>query len=283
MDFQFKVVKKEITLKSFTENIDLIFFGDVHRDTSSCDVDRWKYFLKRSSEIKNPNTYYIGMGDYNDFASTSEKKIIADSGLHDTTREMLDMVAERENRLFAREIKHMRGKLLGFVHGNHSWNFMNGKNSTEDLADRMQTDYLGWICYYHITINVQGKKISFDMVLCHGRAGGKLAGSAINQVEDLKRIFPLADIYCMGHDHNRGAWPVSVLHWDKYTMSIKQKRQYLCRSGAFKKGYSENSSGYEIARLFRPSDLGTIRLNISVHRLDNEDVRGMVLDIESIV
>lgn len=282
MDFQFKVITKTIKLKSFSDVLSLVPFGDIHRDTESCDSDRWKYFLKKTRESKNSNTYYIGMGDYHDFASTSEKKALTEGKIHDTTRQKFDEMAERENRAFALEIKHMRGKLLGFVHGNHSWNFLNGKNSTEDLAERMQTDYLGWICYYHLVIDIQGKYVCIDLVLCHGKAGGKLAGSSVNQVEDLKRLFPLADIYIMGHDHNRGAWPTTVLHWSASRGKIQQKRQFLCRSGTFKKGYAEDSAGYEIERLLRPSDLGAIRLDISIHRGGTEK-REMIVDIESVV
>lgn len=288
MDFQFKVVHKTITLKQITDPISIYFWGDVHWDTKSCDKERWKYFLKRTRETQDENTYYVGMGDYHDFASTSEKQAIDNSKIHETTREKFDEIAEKDNRAFAMEIKHMRGKLLGLLHGNHSWNFISGKNSTEDLADRMEAEYLGWICYYHLTIQGEkGRHKCIDMVLCHGKAGGKLAGSSINQVEDLKRIFPLADIYCMGHDHNRGAWPVSVLYWDSFTMKIKQKRQFLCRSGTFKKGYAEDSAGYEIAKLFRPSDLGVIKLNLSIHRdrkmIDGKERDNLIVDIESVV
>lgn len=291
MDTTFKVINKTININGYDDKINLFAFGDVHRDTKSCDVDRWKWFLNRAAKEDPEKTWYLGLGDYQDFASAREQKVLKGSGLHETTIEKFDAIVEREQRAFAQEIKQMRGRLLGLVHGNHAWTFENGKNTTEDLAERMGTEYLGWLCYLHLSINImssEGKKmcgVAVDIVACHGKAGGKLAGSSINQVEDLKRVFPLADIYIMGHDHARGAWPCSVLHYNYTEKKIKQKRQFLCRSGSFKKAYDEGTKGYEIGRLLRPADLGALKLVIGVHRNSrskkNDSKEGLIVDISA--
>ena len=64
----------KIEINSLNDTIVIWFFGDVHRDTDSCDVDCWHDFLKESA--KDKEAYYFGMGDYHDFVSTSEKKKI---------------------------------------------------------------------------------------------------------------------------------------------------------------------------------------------------------------
>jgi hypothetical protein len=107
-------------------------------------------------------------------------------------------------------------------------------------------------------------------------------GTSINQVDDLTRIFPIADLYIEGHDHQRGAWPKSVLLPTNRGGDIKQKRQFLCRSGSFKKGYCEGVSGYEVGRLLRPSDLGAVVFKISVHR-DQRETDRLILDIQAII
>jgi hypothetical protein len=86
--------------------------------------------------------------------------------------------------------------------------------------------------------------------------------------------YGIADIYVMGHNHQRGAVPVSSLirhgykSYDKAVseLKMKQKRQWLIRSGAFKKSYQPNTSSYEISRLFRPSDLGAVKVIIGIDR-----------------
>lgn len=276
----------DITLENADDYFNIWFFGDVHRDTQSCDVDRWKWFLSKSAKDDPEKTYYIGLGDYHDFMSASEEKHAKSGKLHETTIEKFDMMVEQENRAFCQEIKQMRGKLIGLVDGNHNWTLSNGKTSTMDLAERMESEYLGWLS--HLTIRVKlknrGPSSAIHAVLCHGKAGGKTFGVTINQVGDLKSVFPIADIYCMGHDHQRGAWPVSVLYPTNGGggTKLKQKRQFLCRSGSFKKSYTPDKSEYEAGRLLRPADLGALKLRIGMHR-DKKEGDRMITDIEAFI
>ena len=232
------------------------------------------------------NTYFIGMGDYHDFASTREKKYLASDGIHESTRNLMDELAEKHNRDFAEEISFMRGHILGFLEGNHSWKFQTGKTSTEDLAERLGTKDLGWLCHYTLVCRSTGAyhmAPAIHAVLCHGKAGGKTLGITVNQVGDLKNIFPVADLYVEGHDHQRIAHPCSVLvpSNGKYGYTIKQKRQLLCRSGSFVKAYQDGSNSYEIFRLYRPSDLGALKVIISFHRDAKNGEERVITDISA--
>jgi len=283
METIFTVHSKRIKLDSIAESINLYAFGDVHRDASGCDVDRWKRFLKKSSE--DPDGWYICLGDTHDLASAREQEKLNRDTLHETTMETIDEIVEKRNRDFCKEIAHMRDRLLGIIDGNHNWRFPNGVTASEDLANRMGCDHLGYLSYYVITFEITTTKVQdVHIVACHGKAGGKRAGASINQVEDMKTIFPLADLYIMGHDHNRGAWPVSVLMGVNRhgKVKMKQKRQFLCRSGAFLKGYEEGKSNYVTGRLLRPTDMGALKLNIGFHR-DLEDGDRLVTDIEATI
>lgn len=274
MKATYRVLQDEIQLKKYTDTVTLWFFGDVHRDTVACDVDRWKWFLKTAKDTMDENTYFICMGDTHDFASTREKRYLsAFPEVHGTTQRTFDFIAEKNNREFAAEISFMRGRLLGIIEGNHSWVFQTGKTSTEDLAERLDSKDMGWLCHYSLifrTQNGHNSTATIHMVLCHGKAGGKTVGATINQLDDLRRIFPIADLYCFGHDHQRTAHPVNVLvpakNNSEYGYHIKQKRQLLCRSGAFMKGYQPDTNNYEIFRLLRPSDLGALKVTVNLRR-----------------
>ena len=287
METVFKNVHRRIQLKS-TDTINLWLWGDVHYDLDSCDRDRFKWFLQRAAKDDPELTYYMGLGDYHDFASTKEQATLKKTNLHKQTIERFDMQVQRENRQFANMIKQMRGKLLGLIHGNHGWSFLDGTNSTDDLASRMGTDALGWLCHYTIAFDFPDRNSSavIYIVACHGKAGGKTHGITINQVADLKTIFPIADIYVMGHDHQRAAHPCSVIIPSYNTADstmLKQKRQFLCRSGSFKKAYQEGQDCYEVGALYKPSDLGALKLRISFHRDRNKSHDRFITDIEAII
>ncbi|MBU1743252.1 MAG: hypothetical protein KKC37_17085, partial [Proteobacteria bacterium] len=285
MKATFKTITKRISLSKMTDTVTLWFFGDVHRDTRNCDVDRWHWFLKKAKESMDENTYFFLMGDPHDFASTREKNYLKQAAVHESTINVFDDIAERNNREFADEISFMRGRLLGVVEGNHSWLFENGKTSDEDLAERMDSEDIGWLCHYSLIFSFGDRHAvethAIHLVLCHGKAGGKLPGTSINQVDDLRKIFPIADLYCMGHDHQREAKPVSVIVPAKCKdgFKLKQKRQYLCRSGAFLKGYQSDSSSYEIFRLYKPSDLGALKMTVNFHRDQSNNSDRIITDI----
>lgn len=107
----------------------------------------------------------------------------------------------------------------------------------------------------------------------------------INQVDDMKQIFPVADLYIMGHDHQRAARPVSVLvpmYDHNGSIYIKQMRQFLCRSGSFKKAYVPDTSSYEVGRLLRPADLGALQIEIGFHG-DKTETDRVITDLKAIV
>jgi hypothetical protein len=271
MDTTYTIKHVNIDLPSFEDHINLHCFGDVHYDTAECDKDRFRYFLKNAEKDDPERTYYLGMGDYHDFASASEQKHLKNGKIHETTMSFFDDIVEQKNREFASVIKQMRGRMIGMIEGNHSWTFPNGTTSTMDLASRMEAEYLGWLSHITLSFNFanRGTRINVHIVACHGKAGGKTHGVTINQVADLKSVFPIADIYVMGHDHQRGAWSTSCLyptHGGGSKTLLKEKRQWLCRSGSFKRAYVDGKSTYEAGRLLRPADLGAIKLQIGFRR-----------------
>lgn len=292
METVYTTKTREIILPSLTTKIRLWLFGDIHRDAPSCDVDRWKWFISEAKRTQDEFTYYMGLGDYNDFASSREQEHLQTKrGLHRETIIKLDGLAEKDNRRIAREMSFMRGKLLGFIEGNHTWIFMNGKTATEDLSERMGTEFLGWLNHFTLKVKFENggnRQQNVYIVSCHGQAGGKTVGNSVNQLDNLRQVFPVADIYCMGHDHQRLARPISVLLPSSRQdgtgeVRLKQKRQFLCRSGSFKKAYMEGVSGYEVGRLLKPADLGALMLEIGFHRDQKEGDDRVITDITAIV
>ena len=286
MDSIYTNHQKRIKLNSINDATNLWIFGDVHRDAESCDANRWQWFLNKARKDDPEKTWYLGMGDYNDYASYSEQKALKNSNLHETTIEKFDRMVRQDVEFITDEMKQMEGRTLGLIEGNHTWEFTSGQTATELMCEIMKTTYLGFLTHYTLTFEFSGGKSSnVYIVACHGKAGGKRIGTSINQVEDMKAIFPAADIYIMGHNHDRGAWPVDVLipTASGGKTHIKQKRQFLCRSGSFLKAYEKGKGGYVTGRLLRPADLGALKLIIGFHRDKSDGQDRVITDIEAII
>lgn len=252
--------------------VELFPFGDVHYDTRSCDIERFRQYVKMSKKLDQKNCLYLLMGDALDFSSTSELQKIQSAKLHETTIDRFDRMAKSDINKFCKEIDHMKGNVIGIIGGNHQWKFADGKLSDEVIAENMRTKYLGWLSYIRIVLILRGTNTtsSFDIVACHGKAGGKLLGTSINQVDDLRRIFPSADLYIMGHDHRLSSTPAVSLYAYNNTktnmLEIKQREHRLVRSGSFKKTYSVGEESYEISRLYQPSILGAPHITLKANR-----------------
>lgn len=224
------------------------------------------------------------------FASTKEQQALH-SGVHADTIEDFDDIVKKRNRVMSAEMSFMKPNLLGLIDGNHNWTFKNGTTATEDLADRLGAEYLGWLCHYTLRIQFSygksSKNINIYILACHGKAGGKTAGASVNQLDDASRIFPMSDLIIMGHDHQRLARPIDILIpvTDTHTgeVHIKQKRQFLIRSGSFKKAYTVDTTGYEVGRLLRPADLGASFVEIGFHRDQKDGRENIITDISTTI
>ena len=268
----FRAVCRQIHLPTLDTQLVIQPFGDVHRFSSACAVDKWKAFCRWAKKSHTPSTYYLSTGDLDDMASASERVHLTDPGVHDQTKKRLDGAAVVASNAILEEIDFAKGNMLGFVQGNHFWDIDEyHQTTTQYMAEQFKAPWLGGLAYIRLSITA-GKRTgttAVDIVVSHGRAGGKLAGTTINQVDDLRRLFPNADIYIMGHDHNKGGWPKTVLDVTSGrdgALNVKQKRYWLIRSGSFLRGYIDGESTYPVASLYQPNDLGVVRLTVDMHR-----------------
>jgi hypothetical protein len=86
-------------------------------------------------------------------------------------------------------------------------------------------------------------------------------------VEKLERI-AIADIYMMGHDHQKGVRPISkfVTSSGNGTLKIKSKKQLLITTGGFLKSYMPNMASYAVRSAYAPADLGCAKISITIRR-----------------
>jgi len=258
-----------------TKKIKLVVFGDIHRDSPCCDEKKWKKFLKKCKTEHDENTYYLCMGDENDFMSDSERTTVCHK-LHESTDDRLDRASLDDVNSLADEMEFMRGHMAGVLHGNHVWMYHSGDErgmlSTEVLAKRLDTRCLGYVGYIRIRVSPSRggtTRSCVDIFASHGKGGGQLLGSPFNTVEKMSKIFPNADIYLMGHDHQRGSLPKTRLEIEtgkNGRLRVKERTQHFGRSGSFLMGWVEGRPSYVVRTLYAPSDLGAIKYEIEFAR-----------------
>lgn len=257
----------DIPFTKFGETHYLIPFGDVHRSSPMCDVDRWRGTLEWGK--KKPRCYWLGMGDYDDLASASERFILNDRRLHDTTTKTLNALYLKHTERFAKEIAFMKGRLIGLHEGNHYSVFENNTTTTQKLAELMGCRYLGVSSFIRLRFSnpKTNDVICTDIWVHHGKSGGRTVGSSLNPVERMASTAE-ADIYLMGHDHRKSVGMKSRLRLIRREGGIKlvHRKIVLARTGSFLKGYEEGVASYVVDGAYDPCDLGVIKIEMTPKR-----------------
>lgn len=263
-DSTFEIHEFTIPVSKAGDKIIVIPFGDIHRDARNCDVKRWHNFLNWAKTKER--IYFLGMGDYADLLSFSERKSIRSANLHDSSIDSLDDLYIEKAELLIKELSFMKGKLVGLLEGNHYGVLMSGMTTTQYMAHKLETKYLGVNAL--IRLNIQFPNRSYEQVIIyahHGRGSGRSSGSSINSVQDLARNAS-AHIYICGHDHKKWALQDSKLYLEgapNKGLRLRSRTITYLRSGSFLQGYVPGRDSYVTRAALKPSDLGVVKLSLT--------------------
>ncbi len=270
----FTIHKFLIPVTKLNEPIYLIPWGDVHRFSQMCDVEKWLEFCTWAKHKKN--AYFIGMGDYDDLASFSERKALNNAELHESTNQTLQEIYQERVRKLVKEIWFMKDKIIGLVEGNHFGSLDSGMTTTQLMCLQLDCKYLGVSSFIKLVMPHETKRASIDMWVHHGRGASRLAGSSINAVEQMTGLGE-AQIYLMGHDHKKSVAMKSRLYLQD--TRLRQKKILLGRTGSFLLGYMDNQPSYVAKGAMTPSDLGVIKIELTPRRNNKNNEDDYYIDI----
>jgi hypothetical protein len=265
----FTIHKFIIEFDKFNEPIYLFPFGDIHRSAPNCDTDRYLEFLDWARHKKR--AYFLGMGDYDDFASSSERLILGDKRLHESSLTTLDGLYETHTIRFYNEIKFMKDRLIGLIEGNHYGEFQSGFTTTQYLAQKIGCKYLGVSSFIRLIFKSKTNHsgaYSLDIWAHHGKGGSRKVGGSLNRVEDML-LAANADIYLMGHDHRKSCSYVPTMELSSggaKNIYLHQKKKLIGRTGSFLKGYVPEKKSYVADMALNPTDLGVLKIELTPRR-----------------
>jgi hypothetical protein len=261
---------KHVILKDypFGQTLNLVPFGDIHFDSPAHAEEEFDEFCRRGKElVKQGNVLFMGMGDYLDGYSTSERMIIYSHGMHESSLGREEKAARKRVEQLAEKIAFMKGRLIGFMGGNHFPVFKGGVTGDQYLAELFCTDYLGACCAVRLCFNRKSSTsaLNCDIFAHHGKGGGTTAGGRMNAVEKLEKVCD-ADIFLMGDNHARGAIPTGErlrMHTSNGKLCVGSKPTWIGRTGSFLKAYIEGKANYVVDAALPPSNLGHIEFQIT--------------------
>lgn len=222
------------------------------------------------------NAYFIGMGDYIDFASPSNRQRLRAAALYDTADNAIELTAANlTQELYKKALEPSRDRWLGLLEGHHYYQYSSGITTDMELCTLLRAQHLGTCAYIRLNLRWdrpgKGRLQSATVVLWahHGAGSGSRAGSPLNKLDQLP-IYWDADIYLMGHQSKMAAAPIQRIEpvWSGPTKHhLKHRKIYIAGTGSFSRAYMAGNRQGKVARgcyveqkMLNPAALGGIKI-----------------------
>lgn len=221
------------------------------------------------------NAYFLGMGDYIDFMSPSNRQRQRAAALYDTAEDVIDDKAlELVIELFDLVLKPTKGRWLGLLEGHHFSQLKTGDTTDQRLCQMLgNANFLGSSAFVRLGFNTHGTRGSVVIWCHHGVGGGQTQGAPLNKIATAANSWEGADIFIMGHTCKA---PVDKLsrpypRWHgRGNAELVERTIYLVNSGGFSKSYIVGAKhgrvprgGYAEQGMMRPVTLGAPFIKIN--------------------
>jgi hypothetical protein len=185
-----------------------------------------KRHIERALEL---DAWFVGMGDYIDFLSPSNRQRLVSAGLYDTAEDVIDEKAnELVEEVYEDLLRPTKGRWLGLLEGHH---FYQGQGSTSDmwLADMLDAPFLGTSAY--IRVDPAGVVLYAH----HGVGNSVLPSGPLNKLYHVSHGLHGADVYMIGHTTKMSVARLSRPTPDWNKRDLTHSDIFLVNTGGFSK------------------------------------------------
>ncbi len=258
--------------------------GDVQLGAQGVVLEKLKAHVQWG--LAQGNVYFLGMGDYIDILSPSNREAWRSARLYDSARKAMSDKADSYVQEFVAAMKGTEDRWLGMLEGHHYFEFEDGTTSDTRIAQALHTPYLGTCAFVRISFKkMKADKVKRKSLKCtiwchHGAGNGLTPHSPLARLYHVMHQFD-ADIYLIGHQTKKPAVKVPVLYMSEHPpYRIIGKNKLLAGTGGFIEGYPQGSKdvtgkrpqgGYVEQGLMPPAALGSIILKIHPVHSGNDD------------
>jgi hypothetical protein len=235
--------------------------------------DTFKRHIDRCMAL---NAYFIGMGDYIDFMSPSNRQRLKGAALYDTAEDVVDDKAmELVQELYDMFLRPTKGRWIGLLEGHHFSALKTGETTDQRLCQMLDARFLGTCAYVKLQFVYpsRGTRANVTLWCHHGVGGGQTQGAPLNKLSAIAAGFGGADVYLMGHTTKMPATRTMRVYprWHgRGAPDLVHKEVLEVNTGGFSKSYILGSKqgrvprgGYAEQGMMPPSALGAPVLMIT--------------------
>ncbi len=261
--------------------IQVMPIGDVQLGQTGCRKDKLKEDVAWA--LKQGNVYFLGMGDYIDLFSPSNRYQWRSGKFYDTAIEAMEDKAHGLITEFLSLVKGSEGHWLGLLEGDHYFAFEDGTTSDTLIAKELKTTFLGSCAFLRLNFKRAGSHGSASCKIWahHGKGNGLTPHTPLLRLEHMMAYFN-ADAYLIGHQHKAPAVKVPFMDMtNQAPYNLTAKTRALCGTGGYFEGYHQGSTmagrpkgSYVECGMMPPVSLGSILLKFyPIHRTHEDEIR----------
>src|SRR2546428_8273751 len=201
---------------------------------------------------------FLGMGDYIDYLSPSNRTKVDAAGLYDTAIDILDKVAFHLNDELVKEaLKPTIGKWVGLIEGHHFKNLTTGSTSDMELCKLLKARFLGTSAVIRFKVqrsygtNIhQQHHTNFIIWAHHGVGGGQTGYYPLLRLEKTSAKNEGIHAFLMGHTCKQAIESENKLeyHWPHGKLDAEHRKVLLVGTGGYSKSYVLGSKQGNVAR-----------------------------------
>lgn len=259
-------ITHEIEHSSRQDVFNIIPISDAHLGHIAVDEKLLRSTIER---VKEPNTYWIGLGDICDAIGRTDKRHREES--YAPWCQGLNRVFAAQRAYAIEMFKPIGHKCLGYGMGNHEETLESHGNDLyysvlEGIVDSDDESLAYGMSGYIVLKFKRGKDgekrrtTTIRIYVHHGGGGGRKMGSKALRLEDLYAAYD-ADIYIVGHTHAKIVFPMQRVYVNS-AGRMHTKDIYLCNTGGFMKNTVDSTAIYPERKMLKPQALGSIEIQI---------------------
>jgi hypothetical protein len=226
---------------------------------------------KISEEVER-NAYFIGMGDYIDFLSPSNRQRLRSAALYDTAEDVIDEKSmELTQELFDLALRPTMGRWLGLVEGHHFAQLKDGTTTDQRLCEMLKAPFLGTCGVLRINFTRGTGKMGVTLWVHHGHGNGQTNYYPLARLGNVSAGQEGVDAFAIGHTTKLGHMLTNRMgyRWKRITGKAYHRTIHLIGTGGYSRAYVEGAKqgrvprgGYAEQQMLGPAVIGSPTLII---------------------
>jgi hypothetical protein len=242
--------------------------GDIQFGSPGTDLEKLRKHIRYCEGI---GANYIGMGDYVDMMSPSNRRSYRAAALYDTTLGSIEKYHLDHLEKLKEILEPTRGKWLGLLEGHHYMELSHGGTTDTELAKFLEAPYLGTCAVIRLRFREPSRAIDYLVYAHHGIGGGT---DPLAKLIKVAPGFPQVDLFLQGHNTQVDARPLDSIEFygAKGGLKMREKKVLFVATGGFMRGYQQSSregvygrpqGSYVEKAMMRPTTLGAPVIDIT--------------------